>query len=136
MGSSEGTNSRTSPIYYRRSLKKEIAAILESSPGLKLYMPIKGKWRGVVRHHHVENATREHLVDPEAVVIESCGGLCIPFTRQCNNENPRVVRAIGLWTTGRILKVSIRHVLALLRKCTCRHSFCSTCFQFCTTGPC
>ena len=59
-------------------------------------------------------------MDPEAVVVEVGGGLYIRFAGHDDDEDPRVVRAIGLWATGRRLKLSIRQMLALPRECTCR----------------
>ena len=56
----------------------------------------------------------------EAVVVEGGGGLYIRFGGHDDNEDPRVANAIGLWATGRRLKLSIRQMLALHRECT-RH---------------
>ena len=57
-------------------------------------------------------------MDPEAAVIEGGGGLYIRFTGHHDDEDPRVVCAIGLWATGRRLKLSIQQMLALPRECT------------------
>ena len=48
------------------------------------------------------------------------GGLYIRFAGHDDDEDPRVVRAIALWATGRRLKLSIRQMLALPRECTRR----------------
>ena len=48
------------------------------------------------------------------------GGLYIRFVRHDDNQDPRVVRAIRLWATGRGLKLSIQQMLALPRECTRR----------------
>ena len=90
-----------------------------SIPQLKPYTAIKGKARAE-RRHHIQTIMRELLVDPEAVVVEGGGGLHIRFARHGDDEDPRVVRAIGLWATGRRLKLSIRQMLALPRECTRR----------------
>ena len=90
-----------------------------SFPQLKLYTAIKGKARAE-RRHHIQTFMRELLVDPEAVVVEGGGGLYIRFAGHDDDEDPRVVRAIGLWATGRRLKLSIRQMLALPRECTRR----------------
>ena len=60
-------------------------------------------------------------MDPEAVVVEGGGGLHIRFAGHDDDEDPRVVRAIGLWATGGRLKLSIRQMLALPRECTRRN---------------
>ena len=62
----------------------------------------------------------ELLVDAEAVVVEGRGGLYIRLAGHHDDEDPLVVSAIGLWATGRRLKLSIRQTLALLRECTRR----------------
>ena len=67
---------------------------------------------------HMQTIVREFFVDPEAVVVEGCGGLYIRFTGYHDNEDPRVIRAIGHWANGRRLNLSIRQKLALPRKCT------------------
>ena len=59
-------------------------------------------------------------MDPETVVVEGGGGLYIRFAGQHDDKDPRVVRAIGLWATGRRFKLSIRQMLALPRECTRR----------------
>ena len=59
-------------------------------------------------------------MDPEAVVIEGGGGLYIRFAGH-RDGGPHVVRTIGLWATGRRLKLSLHHMLALPRDCK-RHS--------------
>ena len=61
---------------------------------------------------------RELLVDLEAVVVEGGGGLYIRFAGHDDDEDPRAVGAIGLWVTGRRLKLSIRQMLALPRERT------------------
>ena len=90
-----------------------------SIPQLKPYTAIKGNARAE-RRHHIKIIMRGHLVDPEAVVVEGGGGLCIRFAGQDDDQDPRVVRAIGLWATNRRLKLSIRQMLALPRECTRR----------------
>ena len=62
----------------------------------------------------------ELVANPEAVIVEGGGGLYIRFAGQQDDEDPRVVRGIGLWATDRGLELSIRLMLALLRKCTRR----------------
>ena len=59
-------------------------------------------------------------MDPGAVVVEGGGGLYIRFAGHDDDEDPRVVRAIGLWATARRLKLSIRQMSALPRQCTRR----------------
>ena len=59
-------------------------------------------------------------MDPEAVVVEGGGGVYIRSAGHDEDEDPRVVRAIGLWATGTRLKLSIRQMLALPHKCTRR----------------
>ena len=90
-----------------------------SIPQLNPYTAIKGKARAE-RRHHIHTIMRELLVDPQAVVVEGGGGLYICFAGHDDDEDPRVVRAIGLWATGRRLKLSIRQMLALPRDCTRR----------------
>ena len=100
-------------------MEKAGAALVGSIPQLKPYKAIKGKARAERRHHR--HATmRELLQDPEAVVAEGGVGLYICFAGHDIDEHPRVVRAIGLWATGRRLKLSIRHTWALPRECTRR----------------
>ena len=76
-----------------------------SIPQLKPYTAIKGKARPD-RRHHIQTIVREFLVDPEAVVVEGGVGLYIRFAGHDDDEDPRVVRAIGMWA-GRRLKLSI-----------------------------
>ena len=57
---------------------------------------------------------------PEAVVVEGGGGLYMRFAPHADDEDPRVLRAIGLWATGRRLKLSMRQMFALPRQCTRR----------------
>ena len=90
-----------------------------SIPELQPYTAIKGNAPAEQRHR-IQTIMRELLVDPEAVVVEGGGGLYIRFAGHDNDEDPRVVRAIGLWATGRRLKLSIRQILALPRECTRR----------------
>ena len=90
-----------------------------SIPQLKAYTAIKGKDRAE-RRNHVQTIMREILVDPEAVVVERGGELYIRFAGHDDVEDPRVVRAIRLWATGRRLKLSIRQMLGLPRECTRR----------------
>ena len=52
--------------------------------------------------------------------MEGGGGWYIRFAGHRDNEDPRVVRPIGLWATCRRLKLSIRQLLALPRECTRR----------------
>ena len=59
-------------------------------------------------------------MDPEAAFVEGGGGLYIRFAGHDDDEDPRVVRAIGLWANDRRLKLSIRQMLALPRECTRR----------------
>ena len=68
----------------------------------------------------METIMRELLVDPLAVVVEGGGGLYICFAGHREDEDPHVMRAIGLWASGRRLKLSIRPMLALPRICTRR----------------
>ena len=90
-----------------------------SIPQLNPYTAIKGNARAQGRHH-IQTIMRELLVDPGAVVIEGGRGLHICFAGHDDDEDPRVVRAIGLWATGRRLKLSIRQMMALPRECTRR----------------
>ena len=98
-------------------MEKAVAALVGSIPQLKPYTAIKGKARAA-RRHHIQTIMRELLVDPEAVVVEGGGGLYIHFAGPDDDEDPRVVRAIGLWATGSKLKLSMRQMLALSRECT------------------
>ena len=100
-------------------MEKAVAALAGSIPQLKPYTTIKGKARAEQRHH-IHTIMRDLLVDPEAVVVDGGGGLYIRFAGHDNDEDPRVVRAIGLWAIDRRLKLSIRQILALLRECTRR----------------
>ena len=102
-----------------KTMEKAVAALVGGIPQLKPYTAIKAKAR-VERWHHIQTMMRELLVDPEAVVVEGGGGLYIRFAGHNDDEDPRVARAIGLWATGRRLKLSIRQILALPRECTCR----------------
>ena len=90
-----------------------------SIPKLKPYTAIKGMARAQ-RRHHIQTIMRELLVDAEANVVESGGGLYVRFAGQDEDEDPHVVRAIGLWAGGRRSKLSIRQMLALPREGT-RH---------------
>ena len=103
--------------FVTETIQKALAALLGSIPRLKPYTGIKGKARAE-RQHHIQTITRELLVDPEAVVVEASGGLYIRFAGHDDNEDARVVRAIGLLATGRRLKLSIWQMLALPRECT------------------
>ena len=86
---------------------------------LKPYTAIKGKARAK-RWNHIQTITRELLVDSEVVFVEGGGGLYIRFAGHDADEDSHVVRAIGLWTTGKRLKLSIRQMLALPHECTRR----------------
>ena len=90
-------------------MEKAVVALVGSIPQLKPYTAIKGKARAE-RRRHIQTIMRELLVDPEAVVVEGGGGLYIRFAGHDDDEDPRVVRAIGLWATGRRLKLSIRQM--------------------------
>ena len=59
-------------------------------------------------------------MDPEAAAVEGGGGWYIRFAWHHHDEDPRLVRAIGLRATGRRLKLSIRQMFALPRECTRR----------------
>ena len=97
-------------------MEKAVAALEGGIPQLKPYTAIKGKARAE-RRHHIQTITREFLVDPQAVVVEGGGGLYICFAGHDDDEDPRVVLAIGLWAAGRRLKLSIRQMLTLPREC-------------------
>ena len=112
-----GVPAVTSFAFVTETMEKAVAALLGSIPPLKPYTAIKGKARAK-RRHNIQTIMRELLVYPEAVVIEGGGGLYIRFARHNDDEDPRVVRAIGFWATRRRLKISIRHMLALPRECT------------------
>ena len=71
---------------------------------LKPYTASKGKERAE-RWHHIETSMRELVVDQEAVVVDGGGGPCIRFAAHCEDEDPRVVHAIGLWASRRRLKL-------------------------------
>ena len=105
--------------FVTETMEKGFATLVGTIPQLKPYTAIKGKARAEWRHH-IQTIMRELLMDPEAVVVEGGGGLYICFAGHDDDEDPRVVRAIGLWATGRRLKLSIRQMLALPRECTCR----------------
>ena len=105
--------------FVTETMEKAVAALVGSISQLKPYTSIKGKARAE-RRHQIQTIMRELLVDPEAVVVEGGGGLYICFAGHEDDEDPCVVRAIGLWATGRRLKLSIRQMLALPRECT-RH---------------
>ena len=77
-------------------MEKAVAALVGSIPRLKLYTAIKGKARAE-RRHHIQTIMRELLVDLEAVVLQGGGGLYIRFAGHDDDEDPRVVRGIGLW---------------------------------------
>ena len=59
-------------------------------------------------------------MDLEVVAVEAGGGLYVRFAGHDDDTDSCVVRAIGLWATGRRLKSSIRQMLALPRECTRR----------------
>ena len=101
------------------TMEKAVAALVGSIPQLKPYTAIKGKARAE-RRHHIQAIMRELLVDLEAVVVEGGGGLYIRFAGHDDDEDPRVVHAIGLWATSRTLKLSMRHMLPPPRECTRR----------------
>ena len=101
-------------------MEKAVAALVGSIPPLKLYTAIKGKARAE-RQHRIETIMRELLDDPVAVVVEAAGGSYIRFAEHHNDEDPRVMCAVGLLATGRRLKLSIRQMLALQRECTHRY---------------
>ena len=93
VGKNLGVQARTKGVpFVTETMEKAVAALVGSIPELKPYTAIKGKARAE-RRHHIQTIMRELLVDPEAIH---------------DHEDPRVVRAIGLWTTGRRLKLSIR----------------------------
>ena len=117
-GFQRGSNGPTCLVCHRNHGKGAFAALVGSIPQLKPYTAIKGKAQAE-RWHHIQSIMRELLVDPEAVVVEGGGGLYIRFAGHHNDEDPRVVRAIGLWATGRRFKLSIRQMLALPCECTC-----------------
>ena len=100
-------------------MEKAITALLGSILRLKPYKAIKGKARAE-RRHHIVTIMRELLVDQEAVVVEGGGGFYIRLAGHCDNEGPPIVRTIGVWATGRRMKLSIRQMLALLRGWTRR----------------
>ena len=105
--------------FVTETMEKAVAALVGSIPQLKPYTAINGKARAE-RRHHIQTIMRELLGDPEAIVVEGGGALYIRFAGHDSDEDPRVVRAIGLWATGRGLKLSIRQMLALPRECTRR----------------
>ena len=113
-----GVPTVTTFSFVTETREKAVAALVGSIPQLKPYTSIKGKARAE-RRHQIQTIMRELLVDPEAVVVEGGGGLYIRFAGHDDDEDPHV-RAIGLWATGRRLKLSIRQMLALPRECTCR----------------
>ena len=90
-----------------------------SIPQLRPYTAIKGK-APAERRHHIQTIMRELLVDPESVFVEGGGGWNIRFAGHHDDEDPCVVRAIGMWATNRKWKLSIRQMLALPRECTRR----------------
>ena len=93
--------------FITETMEKAVAAPVGSIPQLKPYAAIKGKARAE-RRHHMLTIMRELLVDPEAVVAEGGGGLYIRFAGHEDDEDPGVVRAIGMWATGRRLQLSLR----------------------------
>ena len=105
--------------FVTETMEKAVAALVGSIPQLKPYTAIKGKARAE-RRHHIKTIMQELLVDPKAVVVEGGGVSYIRFAGHDDNEDPRVMRAIGLWATARRLKLSIRQMLALPRECTRR----------------
>ena len=105
--------------FVTETMEKAVAALVGSIPQLKPYTAIKGKARAE-RRYHMQTIMQGLLVDPETVVVEGGGGLYIRFAGHDADEDPRVVRAIGLWGTGRRLKLSMRQMLALPRECTRR----------------
>ena len=102
-GFQQGVPAVTPFPFVTETMEKAVAALVGSIPKLKPYTAIKGKARAE-RRHHIQTIMRELLVDPEAVVVEGGGGLYIRFTGHNDDEDPRVVRAIGLWATGWRLK--------------------------------
>ena len=90
-----------------------------SIPQHKLSTAIKGKARAEQRHH-IQTIMREVLVHPETIVVEGGAVLYIRFAGHDDDEDPRVVRAIRLWATGRRPTLSIRQMLAFPRKRTRR----------------
>ena len=118
-GLQQGVPAVTPFPFVTETIEKAVAALVGSIPQLKPYTAIKGKARAKQRHN-IQTIMQELLVDPEAVVIEGGGGWYIRFAGHDDDEHPRVVRAIGLWATGRRLKLSIRQMLALPHECTRR----------------
>ena len=103
-------------LFVTETTEKAVAALVGSIPQLKPYTAIKGKARAEGRHH-IQTIMRGLLVDPEAVVVEGGGCLYIRFAGHDDDEDPRVVRAIGRWATGRRLKLLIQQMLVLPREC-------------------
>ena len=114
-----GVPAVTSFLFVIETMEKAVAALVGSIPQLKPYTAIKGKARAQ-RRHHIQAIMQELLVDLEAVVVEGDRGWYIRFAGHDDNEDPRVVRASGLWATGSRLKLSLRQMLAPPRECTRR----------------
>ena len=93
---------------------------LTNGKGVTARTPVGSSCWNLFLPHHIQTLMREPLVDPEAIVVEGGGGLYIRFAGHDKNEDPRLVRAIELWATGRGFKLSIRQILALPRECTRR----------------